>query len=305
MSAAVGVRHCCGRLRARRNRRRTQYLDQVAGAGCLDADRFDDRHTEFGRQAVGIDDDAFAPRDVRHVQSDDHGQAQPLQAQHQPQILAQIGRIRDAHDEVGRGLARAPPEQYIRGDLFVGRQRVEAVGSGQIEDADAMAGGRLQRTLLAFDGHAGVVGDFLPAARQNIEQRRLAAVGIADQRDQGTRMHTGQRLHGPNRASAAPGKRGCTPLRTAAARKCLCRCVPRWGRAPSDRVRRFARPRPAESRVPPGAFPIRAAPAHPRRETETTRATIPVARSASFIAAGCHRCRIGRRVIGLHTCNPI
>ncbi len=77
----------------------------------------------------------------RHVERDHHGQAQPLQAQYQPQVLAQIGRIGDADDEIRLGLARAPAEQHIGGDLFVRGQWIEAVGARQIENADALADG--------------------------------------------------------------------------------------------------------------------------------------------------------------------
>ena len=38
-------------------------------------------------------------------------------------------------------------------------------------------------SLLALHRHAGIVGDLLPTAGQEVEQRRLAAVGHAQQRD--------------------------------------------------------------------------------------------------------------------------
>jgi hypothetical protein len=47
-----------------------------------------------------------------------------------------------------------------------------------------LPGGVLQLAFLALDGHAGVVGHLLAAAGQQVEQRRLAAVGVAHQRQQ-------------------------------------------------------------------------------------------------------------------------
>ena len=44
--------------------------------------------------------------------------------------------------------------------------------------------GVLQPALLALDRHTGVVGNLLPAAGEQVEERRLAAVGVAHQRDQ-------------------------------------------------------------------------------------------------------------------------
>ena len=155
--------------RTRRNRRVIEHLDQRSDAGRLDADRFDHGHAQFARQAHGVDGDSLAARDVDHVERHHHGQAEPLQAQHQPEVLAQIGRIGDAHDEVRLALAAAAAEQHIGGHLLIRRQRIEAVGARQIQDADPLAGRREQRALLAFDRDPGVIGDLLPAAGQDIE----------------------------------------------------------------------------------------------------------------------------------------
>ena len=77
-----------------------------------------------------------------------------------------------------------PAEHDIARDRFVEARGFEAVGAGQIEHAvSAAADGADEAAFLALDGDAGVVRDLLAAAGQPVEQRGLAAVGIADQRE--------------------------------------------------------------------------------------------------------------------------
>ena len=102
----------------------------------FDADGLHHRHAEFRGQPLGIDDDALAARDVGHVERHHHGQAQALQAQHQSQVLAQVGRIGHANHEIRLALAGAAAEQHVGRDLFIRRQRIEAVGAGQIQNAN-------------------------------------------------------------------------------------------------------------------------------------------------------------------------
>src|ERR1700723_3400533 len=178
-----------------RKRQSLEDLDQRAHAGRLDADRLDHRHAQFSGQPLGIDHNALAARDIAHVERDHHGKPQSLQTQHQTQVLAQIGCVGHANDEVGLSLSAAPAEQYIGGDLLVRSQRIEAVGSRQVQYANPQAGRGEQRPFFALDGYAGVVGDLLPAARENIEQGGFTAVGISNQRDERTGS-AGQSLHG-------------------------------------------------------------------------------------------------------------
>jgi hypothetical protein len=119
----------------RRHTHAIEHGDQGSYAGRLDADGFDHGHSQFGGEPRGIDHDTLAARDIAHIEGDHHGQAQTFQAQHQAQILAQVGCIGDADDEVGLSLAGAAAEQHIGRDLLVRSQRIEAVGAGQIQYA--------------------------------------------------------------------------------------------------------------------------------------------------------------------------
>ena len=83
----------------------------------------------------------------------------------------------------GAGASATRPEQHIARDGFVERRRVQAVGARQIEDAQHAAVGRGAFAFAAFDRDARVVSDLLAAAGQAVEQRGLAAIGNADERD--------------------------------------------------------------------------------------------------------------------------
>ncbi len=152
-----------------RNHRRIQHSYQRLDTGRFDADGLDHAYAQFAGQPCCIDQDSLAARNVGHVERDHHGQTEPLQAQHQSQVLAQIGRVGDANDEVRPALARAATKQDIGGHLLVRCQRIEAVGTGQVQDAHAPARWSAQRTFLPLDRYAGVVGDLLAAAREDVE----------------------------------------------------------------------------------------------------------------------------------------
>ena len=102
-------------------------------------DRLDHRYAELARRALRIDDDAFAACNVRHVERDHHRQSQALEAQHQPEVLAQIGRIGDADHEIGRALAGPAAEEHVGRDLFIRSEGIETVGAGKIENANPRA----------------------------------------------------------------------------------------------------------------------------------------------------------------------
>src|SRR3984893_6827661 len=270
--------------RAPRNHQSIEDLDQLSHAGRLDADRFDHGHAQFAGQPFGIDHNALAARDIAHVERDHHGQTQPLQAQYQTQVLAQIGRIGDADDEVRLSLSGASAEQYIGGDLFVRCQWIEAVGSRQVQYAHAQPGRGEQRALFALDGYAGVVGDLLPAAGENIEQCRLTAVGIANQGDEGTRS-AGQSLHGTH---AGCGCSGQTRIQAASKSRSANVPVPMRTAIGARAIRpratmRTASPgrKPNSARRRPNSTGVAASDA----ATETTRARVPILSSVSRMSA--------------------
>ena len=159
-----------------------ERFEKVLGAAGVNADGFDHRHAEFAREHGGVDRDALLLGHVGHVERHHHRQAELLRLEHEAQVQAQVGRVGHAHQQVGQGFVALAGDD-VAGDGLVGAERIQAVGARQVEHEDAAARGGAQRSFLALDGHAGVVGDLLAAASQQVEERGLAAVGVAEQRN--------------------------------------------------------------------------------------------------------------------------
>ena len=111
------------------------------------------------------------------------GRPSCVELEHEAQVHAQVGRVDDGDDRVGRRLAVAPALDHLERDLLVGRRRGQAVGAGQVDDRDRAAVLQPGQADLALDRHAGVVGDLLARAGEQVEEGGLAAVRVADQRD--------------------------------------------------------------------------------------------------------------------------
>ena len=86
------------------------------------ADGFDDRNAELARERVLVDDDAALARQVAHVEREQQRHAEPLEREHEAQVLTQVGRVGDADDGVGLRFAVATAEQHVGRHLFVGRR---------------------------------------------------------------------------------------------------------------------------------------------------------------------------------------
>jgi hypothetical protein len=136
-------------------------------------------------ELCGVDHDALAARDVRHVERDHHGQPKLFKLNTKRRFWRRLVASVTQTTKSGWVSPARRPRSTSCGDLFIGGQRIEAVGAGQIQNAHAQARRREQRAFLALDGDAGVIGDLLPAAGENVEKCRLAAVGISNQGDQG------------------------------------------------------------------------------------------------------------------------
>ena len=156
--------------------------DQRRGTTGLNRHGFDHRNAEFLLQARHVDDQAAFFGDIHHVQRQDGWPLQADHFQHQTQVQAQIGGVDHQHDHVRWRGVGTTAEQHVTGDGLVRRHGVEAVGTRQVNHLIAALTGRDELALLALDGHAGVVGHFLARAGKAIEQRSLAAVGVANQR---------------------------------------------------------------------------------------------------------------------------
>src|SRR5260221_4805445 len=110
----------------------------------------------------------------------------------------------------------------IAGDRLIERCGHQAVGAGQIEELKvALAIHARECAFLALDGQARIVGYFLAASGQAVEQRRLATVRHAHQGDaEGRRVagrggHAGSTRTMTARASRRRRANTVDPMRTA------------------------------------------------------------------------------------------
>ena len=97
-------------------------------------------------------------------------------------MQAEVGGIDHADQQVGQYFLAVSGDDVSRHGL-IARERVEAVSAGQVQDADLSTSSGAEHAFLALHGDAGVIGHLLPAAGEQVEERRLAAVRIAQQGD--------------------------------------------------------------------------------------------------------------------------
>ena len=156
-----------------------QRIDALAAI----ADHRDHRHPQFASERCGIDRLAAPGGDVGHVQCDHERPAQLDQLADQEEVACQAAGIDHRHDQVGRRRVRAQAAQHRHRHVLVGRLRDQAIGAGQVNDLDRATIRQHGASGLLLDRDAGIVGDLLPQSGEGIEQRGLAAVGIAGEGD--------------------------------------------------------------------------------------------------------------------------
>ena len=113
---------------------------------------------------------------VDHVHRHHHGDAQLDELGGEVQVALDVGAVHDVQDGVGLLVHQIAPGHHLL-------QRVggEGIDAGQVLDDHVLVA--LQPALLLFHGDAGPVAHVLVGAGQVVEQRGLAAVRVACQRD--------------------------------------------------------------------------------------------------------------------------
>ena len=91
-----------------------------------------------------------------------------------------MGGVDHAEDALGARRVLTQIEQDVAGDALVGGVTTDAVTAGQVEQLHLLAVLADELARLLLHGDAGIVGDLLAEAGQRVEERGLAAVGVAD-----------------------------------------------------------------------------------------------------------------------------
>ena len=113
---------------------------------------------------------------VIHVQRHDHRQIHVDELRREVEVALQVRRVDDVEHHVGRLLDELPAHVALLG--AVGR---EGIGAGQVDEAELVAA-EAEVALAGVDGDTAVVAHVFVAARGDVEERRLAAVGVAHER---------------------------------------------------------------------------------------------------------------------------
>src|SRR5690606_7070063 len=82
----------------------------------------------------------------------------------------------------GLCLSRELSVHDLAGDFFVGARGIEGITARQVDQFDGLTARQDKSASPTLDRHTGIVGDFLPRAGQDVEQRALPRIRIADQR---------------------------------------------------------------------------------------------------------------------------
>ena len=135
----------------------------------------DDGDTDLAFERGGVDLVARLLHRVHHVEGDDHGNVDLHELRGEIEIALQIGRVDDVDDAVG-----ALIQYVIARDDFLGRVGRERVDAGKVDDERGFRT-LLIGTLPLFHRDTRPVAHICRGTRQKVEERRLAAVGIARQ----------------------------------------------------------------------------------------------------------------------------
>ena len=152
-------------------------LHQRVHVGVVQGGDLQDRAAEALGQGGSVDDVAALLQQVAHVEAHDDGTAGLEQLRGQVEVALQVGHVHEVDQGVG-----ALVDHVVAGDDLLGGVRGEGVDAGEVDEGDVLVGA--PRGLLLLDGNAGPVADVAVRAGQLVEERGLAAVGVAGQTDE-------------------------------------------------------------------------------------------------------------------------
>ena len=202
--ALQGTQFGCGRRRPvghhggpMARRERLQSYQKLCDALLAYCHRGNDRHVEFGGQTRLVDDDAPPLRDIAHVEHKQHRPADALEFEHEADSDPQVRGVDDASENVRKRGGVAPSEDNVTRHHLVRAAPAQRVGARKIKQLQPRPGWQDEGPAFPLDRDAGIIGDFLTAAGQPVEQRRLATIGRTDKCDAGCHRvgSNGDRVH--------------------------------------------------------------------------------------------------------------
>ena len=128
--------------------------------------------------------DSFLLGGVHHVQRNDHRSSDLDQLHAEVELPLEARGVEHEQREVGQRGVGLDAQEHVAHDHFVRRARAEAVGARQIQHLDRASAGERAEARLLLHGHAGIVGDLLPQARELVEEGGLSAVRTARDGDE-------------------------------------------------------------------------------------------------------------------------
>ena len=145
-----------------------------------------DRHhrdaESFG-QVLGIDFNAPADGQIRHVEGDNHRNLGFDQLGYQVEVAGEIAGVNNGDNGVGRSYTLLAAIEDVDGNSLIHRLRRQAVDSGQIEDLHRLSTAQRHATLETVHRHASVVADLLTQTGERVEKGGFSGIGVADQRN--------------------------------------------------------------------------------------------------------------------------
>ena len=151
-------------------------LHERVGVGLAQGGDLNHGAAELLGEGVGIDLVAALLEEVEHVEAEDDRQAALEDLRGEVEVTLEVRRV----DEVDDGL-RAVLNQVVARDDLLGRVRRKRINAGKVGEGDGLVA--TPRGLLLLDRDAGPVADVAVRARQGVEQRGLAAVRVACERN--------------------------------------------------------------------------------------------------------------------------
>ena len=156
-----------------------EFGDALAGGGL----HGDDGDAEALTEGRGVNGLLALGDDVDHVEDEDGGETKFEDLGDEVEVALEVGGVDDADDAVGARGAGLAAEEDVAEDGFVRGAGVEGVGAGEVDEAEFFAVLGEALADFFFDGDAGVVGDFLAEAGEEVEDGGFAGVWVTDDGD--------------------------------------------------------------------------------------------------------------------------